>query len=184
MSHNAKELPSKEELETRFIYDEVDGSLISKRTNSEIRRKDASGYNIVTIDNKTRRVNRVIWKMKTGSDPDGIVDYIDGDINNNSWENLRVVSEKEFYVRKKEKEIENGMDSSSLGVSYYKRNKTWRVQLRLNGKTYTKYGFKTEEQAVEHAKGALTLLLEEANNQEKLEEEKREREKIINDLFE
>lgn len=183
MSHNAKELPSKEYLESKFTYDEDQGILISKKTNKEIRRKDASGYPIVTIDGKVRRVNRVIWKIKTGEDPEGIVDYIDGDYTNNSWTNLRVVDEKEFYVRKREKDIDNGLDLSESGVSYYKRNKTWRVQIRIDGVPYSKYGFKTKDEAVEHAKQAISGLIDNMNNKEKLEEEKKAREEIINDLF-
>lgn len=184
MSHNAKELPDVLELNNRFTYDEDQGVLISKKTNKEIRRKDASGYHIVTIDGKIRRVNRVIWKMKTGEDPDGIVDYIDGDYENNSWNNLRIVTEKEFYARKKLKDIDNGLDTNNYGVSYYKRSKTWRVQLRLNGETQSKYGFSTEQEAIAYSKSLIDSAMYALDNKEKLAQELKEREEIINDLFE
>lgn len=183
MSHNAKQLPDKAELEARFSYDPETGDLTSKKSKEVIRRKDASGYHIVTINNKVRRVNRVIWKMMTGEDPDGIVDYIDGDIHNNKFDNLRVVSEQDFYIHKKQKEIDQGL-ANNTGVSYYRRTKTWRVQLKIGGETYSKYGFSTESQALEHAQMITKDLLENALNKEKREEEKKERQAIIDDLFE
>ena len=183
MSHNAKELPSKEELENQFTYDNEQGVLLSNKTKREIRRQDASGYLIVTIGGKVRRANRVIWKMVTGEDPDGIVDYKDGDPLNNSFENLQVVSEEDFYVNKKERELLSN-NTTNTGVSYYRRTKTWRVQLRIGGETYSKYGFTSENDAIAHAKEMTLLMLDSSKNKEKKEEEKRAREEIINDLFE
>lgn len=183
-SFNALPLPDKAELESRFTYDPITGILSSKKTGSEIRRKDASGYRIVTINGKTRRMNRVIWKMMTGEDAPGLVDYIDGDKSNNKWNNFQVLNEQDFYKEKKKKEINTATDSSAYGVHYYGRNKTWRIQLRIAGKTYTKYGFKTEQEALDYAKNLTDSILMDEEQVRKQEEDKAAREEIINDLFE
>lgn len=183
MSHNAKELPDKTILDERYTYDPESGEVTSKKTGAPLRRKDISGYNIVTINSKIRKLHRVIWKMMTGEEPDGMIDHIDGDPANNKWENLRCVSAAEFAAHKVVKESKVGIDQEMLGVSFYKRTKTWRVQLKIDGKSYAKYGFKTAEEASAHAKEMRDKMIYEMEHKEELEAERIARENLLNDIF-
>lgn len=183
MSHNAKELPDQSILLGRYTYNPETGEVISKKSGEPLRRKDPSGYIIVTIENKTRRLNRVIWKMHTGLEPHGIVEYIDGNPDNNKWENLRCVSESDFAINKMIRDQENGLEVENNGVSFFKRTKTWRVQLRIGNQKYAKYGFKSEADAIEHAKQKRQEIIENYKNRDAILEEKKERVELFNDLF-
>lgn len=58
------------------------------KAGDEARNKSKYGYYRVQIDGKQRFVHRVLYKMRTGEEPD-IIDHIDGDVTNNMQSNLR-----------------------------------------------------------------------------------------------
>lgn len=60
------------------------------------------GYWCIGIQRKVYYLHRIAWKMATGFDPDGEIDHINGDPEDNRLCNLRVVSGKENN-RSKEK---------------------------------------------------------------------------------
>lgn len=63
-----------------------------KRAGSQNHHK---GYWYVMIDQIFYAVHRVAWKMGTGEEPQGDMDHINGDPEDNSLANLRVVSKAE-----------------------------------------------------------------------------------------
>lgn len=61
----------------------------------EINSKNAHGYSTVGHLGKVFLVHRLIWLYMTGEYPIGEIDHIDGDKQNNKWENLRLVTSKD-----------------------------------------------------------------------------------------
>jgi hypothetical protein len=50
------------------------------------------GYHEVTILGSRHKAQRMIWKMTTGKDPKGLIDYINNDQDDNRWANLRAAA--------------------------------------------------------------------------------------------
>ena len=54
------------------------------------------GYAVVSFNNKTIKVSRLIWEMLNGSIPEGfMVDHVDGNRGNNNPKNLRIVTRQQ-----------------------------------------------------------------------------------------
>ena len=58
-----------------------------------------------------------------------VVDHIDNDKMNNSLDNLQVITNRENLSKDKK-----GGSSKYVGVSWSKRDKRWRAEIRINGK--------------------------------------------------
>jgi len=102
-------------------------------------RKDRGGLILAfTLGNKKYRFQgaRVIWMLKTGDDPGELcVDHINGDRNDNRFQNLRLVTHQQ----------NNWNRRGTKG--YWLNNNRWQVDIRIMGKTVCKGRFKTEEEA-------------------------------------
>lgn len=53
-----------------------------------------SGYLHVSFDGKKQKLHRLIWEYHNGSQPEGVIDHINGDKTDNRIENLRDVSQQ------------------------------------------------------------------------------------------
>lgn len=82
-------------------------------------------------------LHRLIMKPPTGH----VVDHINGDTTDNRRENLRVCLNAYNSINSKKQS--NGVTSKYKGVSFYKRDGTWEVNVA--GKYYGR--FKTEDEA-------------------------------------
>ena len=79
---------------------------------------------------------RVIWYLHTGEDPgDLCVDHINGDRNDNRFQNLRLCTHQENNFNRR----------GSKG--YWLNNNRYQVNIRMGGKTLVSGRFKTEEEA-------------------------------------
>lgn len=87
------------------------------------------GYHRVMIDGLSHMSHRVIWKMKTGSDP-VYIDHIDGDRGNNRFSNLRSV---EHAINMKNKALYSTNKTGIPGVEYHERDKVWRAKIGVDG---------------------------------------------------
>lgn len=65
-------------------HDPRDGGFICGRI-------DASGYRRINISSVDWAEHRLIWKVVTGEDPQGVIDHINGIRDDNRFENLRDV---------------------------------------------------------------------------------------------
>lgn len=63
-----------------------------KRAGSHNQKK---GYWYIGVQQKVYAVHRIAWKMATGQDPEGEVDHINGDPEDNRIDNLQVVTRAE-----------------------------------------------------------------------------------------
>jgi hypothetical protein len=131
-------------------YDPITGQTVRLKTTA--RRQtvgeevgwNANGYRRATFLGKQYPVAHLIWLSQTGSWPTGVVDHIDGNPLNNSWSNLRDVTQKENMSNK------HGAQSNSrlgiLGVD--KLNGRYRARIKSPGKTQTHLGmYDTAEEA-------------------------------------
>jgi hypothetical protein len=96
-------------------------------------RKVKDGYMQVCV-NRIRILNhQVVFKMFHGYVPKTI-DHIDGNIQNNSVENLRpaTISQNQYNSK-----VSTRNKSGVKGVHWNVSNKKWQVQLSINGKQST-----------------------------------------------
>lgn len=89
-----------------------------------------NGYLEVRFDNKLYKGHRLVYKLLTGEDPEGMLDHIDGNVANNRIENLRVVTPQE-NARNSVKRSEKGKATSQYkGV--HKHRRQWITTLSIN----------------------------------------------------
>jgi hypothetical protein len=99
-------------------------------------RKVKDGYMQVCV-NRIRILNhQVVFKMFYGYVPK-IIDHIDGNIQNNSVQNLRPATTSQNQYNSK---ISIRNKSGVKGVSWYKKTNKWQVRVSVNGKQ-TNFGF-------------------------------------------
>ena len=113
--------------------------LIGKRAGSPTN----MGYWAIAINNKKTLAHRLAWLYMTGSFPINHIDHINGDKQDNRFENLREVTR--FGNLQNMRAPTKANKSGFLGVCRH-QNK-WLVQIMVNGKRIRESGFDTPEQA-------------------------------------
>lgn len=112
-----------EMVRANFTYDEVSGKLLHAKTGG--RRVYGSpagsvrpdGYYETGVEGHRFLLHRVIWTFIYGSWPDGFVDHINGDRNDNRKSNLRLATA-----------AVNGLNRrSSAGYCKHSQNNTWVI---------------------------------------------------------
>ena len=100
--------------------------------------------NITILKNKQKQIgiHQIILERILGHNNFEMVDHIDGDGLNNQRNNLRAATNQQNSMNTKSKSIK--------GVTFcnYKKNKKWRVRIRLNKNVNIGY-FNTQEEAAE-----------------------------------
>lgn len=90
----------------------------------------ASGYIYVGVDSKSYRAHRLAWFYMTGTWPKE-VDHINGNRNDNRFENLRECTRSQNNANGKRRADNN---SGHKGVSWVGRNCRWRAYIVKDGK--------------------------------------------------
>lgn len=89
------------------------------------------GYVRINVAGKFYYAHRLAWLYVTGEWPQHQVDHINGDPNDNRWENLRQATPRQNRGNK-------GVQSNSLtgvkGVTWNAKEKRWIAYLSPNGK--------------------------------------------------
>lgn len=115
--------PSIERLREVFEYEEETGLLRWKIDRAFVRIGDVAGaesvdgYRRVRVDGKRMKAHHVIWAMKTGEWPVGIVDHKDCDGHNNRWLNLRLATRSQNCANARKK---SGNRTGFKGVTQIK----------------------------------------------------------------
>ena len=93
------------------------------------------GYIDIGIDGKRYKAHRLAWLYVYGEFPSNKfqIDHIDGNKTNNTIEDLRVVTASQNLQNIKNAKSHNAT-SKVLGVSWFKRDKTWQVEISVNKK--------------------------------------------------
>ena len=88
------------------------------------------GYVSIGIQGKKYLAHRLIFLLHNGELP-ACIDHIDRNTQNNKIENLRAATHSQNQANTKSNSRNK---SGAMGVSWEKRKKKWRAQLRVNGK--------------------------------------------------
>jgi len=91
------------------------------------------GYKQVCVNNQRILNHQIVFKMFKGYIPK-IIDHIDGNVLNNSIDNLREVSLSQNQFNSK---LSTRNKSGVKGVCWDKSYKKWRAYLSVNGKQAT-----------------------------------------------
>jgi hypothetical protein len=108
---------------------------------------NSSGYRQIRIKKKQFLASRLAWLMAYGSFPNGEIDHIDRNKDNNRILNLRVVTRKQ-NMENTGKRKDNS--SGYKGVSWEPRNQMWKSQIQHN-KVKIHLGFHSSPEAASKA---------------------------------
>ena len=135
-----------------------DGRVMNKNTKRFIkqrlwinyRNKNDKYYRISLYNNgkeKKFNLHRLLFQHFKPNEwnPDLQVDHINRNPLDNRLENLRCVSHSN---NQQNRGIHKHNTSGVKNMSYCKNNNNWRYKKRINGKTFSKSGFKTKEDAI------------------------------------
>lgn len=94
--------------------------------------KNSGGYRYcVKVKYKKYFAARVIYEMKNGKIPDGmVIDHINGDSLDNRIQNLRVVDRT---INARNRKTESTNTSGITGVNFHKESKKWRAVIHVGG---------------------------------------------------
>ncbi|WP_461533477.1 HNH endonuclease signature motif containing protein [Sinomicrobium sp.] len=120
------------------------------RTTGTGRRKDRkagyynkNGYRGIMVEGKRYYEHRLIYLYHYGYLPK-VVDHINHIVDDNRIENLRGATHSKNGFNS----TSRGGSSRHKGISYIKKQKTWRARYSVNGVEYSIGCFKTEEEAL------------------------------------
>lgn len=129
-----------EEIRDYLGYNEITGNLYwIKKPNSRINIETIAGtlhkegYLKIGFRRKIYLAHRIAWFIKTGEQPNEIIDHKDTNKTNNKWENLRKAtkSQNEHNTQKQKNNT-----SGYKGVSWHKPSNKWAANIRLNTKLH------------------------------------------------
>lgn len=111
----------------------------------------ADGYLSIEIDKKGYLLHRLAWMYVYGEFPKNEIEHIDGNRNNNKWNNLRHASNLENTQNMK---VYSTNKSGYTGVIFRKTESKWLAKIDFNKKRYYLGRFETAELASEAYKEA------------------------------
>jgi len=112
-----------------------------------------TGYYRLELGGKKYLIHRIIFLMHHGYMPKE-VDHKDGDMLNNSIENLRAAT---HFQNMRNVKAPATNKSGYKGVCWHKRTRAWRAQISANNKKIYLGDFKTPEAAYEKYKEAALI---------------------------
>lgn len=89
------------------------------------------GYRAMVIHGERHLAHRLSWLYMAGSFPANNIDHINQKRNDNRWENLRDVTQRE-NIRNSTLRSDN--TSGFTGVCWNKRKSKWAAQIQVDGK--------------------------------------------------
>jgi hypothetical protein len=95
--------------------------------------KNSNGYRIGIVLGRVVNAHRVVWILHNGPIPDGMhIDHLNGNRLDNRLANLRLATPSQNLRNAK---MPRTNKSGVTGVSWAKRHKKWKAELRHDGKT-------------------------------------------------
>ena len=116
--------------------------------------KNGYWYADLKLENETKwkhyGLHSLVYNYHYGLVPDGkCVDHIDRNKDNNTIDNLRLVTNQENSFNTN---ISKNNTSGHTGVYWHKRDKRWLARITIDGKTISLGRFKTIEKAIKARK--------------------------------
>jgi hypothetical protein len=156
-----------EVLQEYLRYDPETGVFTLLKTNSPVYKNrlpyqiphKKGEYQKVMILNRRWQTHKLAVLLVTGKMPEGLVDHINGDVNDNRWCNLRVLSSGENV--RNQSQVKSDTESGVTGV--YKRGSKYMAHIRINKKLHYLGQFESLEKAVEVRTRALQDFLKDNN---------------------
>jgi hypothetical protein len=136
-----------------------------RRTDKPVGTDNGSGYHIFGVSkasvSKHFRCHKVAWFLHYGEWPDGHIDHINRDKQDNRMVNLRLASSSENGMNSSK---QKGATSQYKGVSWYAKYKKWRSTIMKDGVQKHLGHYNTEEEAARaYDKAAKEIFGEYAN---------------------
>ncbi len=95
----------------------------------------------------TFQVSRLVWELFVGPIPEKMqIDHINLNAFDNRIENLRLATHQQNACNR---DKNSGQKKKYKGTTYYKKQKVWHAQIKVDGITKGLGNFKTEEEAAE-----------------------------------
>jgi hypothetical protein len=142
--------PDIQKLKSLLSYDPITGALSWRVKRGKcypgqvIACRNGSGYIVVRVDNMLHRAHRIAWAIMTDEWPCGEIDHINRNRSDNRFCNLRIATRCQ-NMQNTRKPITN--KSGVKGVSFDKKTKKWRSDIRADGKKFNLGRFNTIEEA-------------------------------------
>lgn len=159
----ADRLPSQEELNAMLRYDAETGALVWKARGVSqswdtrwagkpaLAADSGHGYKQGRINGVLHYAHRVIWKLVHGHIGDMHIDHINGDRTDNRLANIRAGSRSQNQ-RNLPQMAHN--TSGHTGVTFNRRDKKWKAQIKMFGKNKHLGAFHNIEDAISARKKA------------------------------
>ncbi len=123
--------------ETGFFAWKIDLPSAKRTSGSQAGYITAEGYRVIGVLGHLVLAHRLAWLMMTGEMPAGEIDHMNGIRDDNRWENLRVVDDRENSENK----------HFTVGASFEKSSGKWRAQIKAYGRQKTLGRYATLEEA-------------------------------------
>lgn len=106
---------------------------------------NANGYLQVKIQGVQYKVHRVAWALHHGAWPERQIDHINGNRADNRITNLRLADQAQ-NLQNSARRSDNR--SGHPGVSWYKKTRSWRADITVNGVTTYLGSFHDKREAI------------------------------------
>lgn len=133
-----------------LIYNPATGDFIWKSARRRFVGKVAGkmtrcGHRQIKVDGRHYHAHRLAWLYMMGAFPPLTIDHIDGDPDNNRFENLRLAtpSQNQMNVRRR---VDNW--SGKRGVSFNRKTNRWVAYIQVDKRHRHLGGFETFAQAL------------------------------------
>jgi hypothetical protein len=140
-------------LKSVFEYDEINGCLIWKISKGTNKKGSIAGninkvnkYRVIGLNKNIYYAHRLIYIYFYGNNPDGLIDHINMNRNDNRICNLRIVSAAEN--RQNTNNPANNT-SGKKGVIYHKENKLYHSRITFKNKRISLGYFKYLQDAID-----------------------------------
>lgn len=156
-----KALPTRERLLELFDYGAESGDLFWRAPRQGLQNKTRAGtittrgYRSIKVDGGYYYAHRLIWKIETGIDPAEQIDHIDGNRDNNRFDNLRPATNSQNRCNAR---LGRNNVSGVKGVCWEPDRKRWLATISVGGKQKKLGRFHNLNEAAAAVDAARTIL--------------------------
>lgn len=127
---------------TRLRRDDMPANVNARTVGKPAGNLTDHSYSRIWIGPKQHLAHRLAWVLMTGEWPSLYIDHIDGDRNNNRWNNLRLATRGQNAVNSRVR-----ASSGLKGVYLPKKGRSWVAQISINRKNHYLGTYPTAKQA-------------------------------------